>query len=125
MKQALRSFSFLFQGFFFTAFALINSEESFASTLRLDQIKLPPGFRISLYASDVEGARSLALSPNGALFVGTRAEGKVYAILDTNRDYKADRIITIASGLNMPNGVAFRDGSLFVAEVNRVLRFDK
>ena len=124
MKQILRGFSFLLQGFFFIAFVLINSEESFASTLRLDQIKLPPGFRISLYASEVEGARSLALSPNGTLFVGTRAEGKVYAVLDSNHDYKADKILTVASGLNMPNGVAFRDGSLFVAEVNRVLRFD-
>lgn len=92
--------------------------------LPLDKIKLPPGFQISLYASDVEGARSMALGKNGTLFVGTRHQGKVYAILDTNRDSQADRIITIADGLNMPNGVAFREGALYVAEVNRVLRFD-
>jgi glucose/arabinose dehydrogenase len=87
-------------------------------------ITLPPGFRIDIYADNVKGARSMALSPNGVLFVGTRNAGNVYAILDTNRDYKADKVITIASGLNEPNGVALKDGSLYVAEINRVIRFD-
>ncbi len=87
-------------------------------------ITLPPGFQISVFADNVDGARSMALSPNGTLFVGTRDVGKVYAIPDTNKDYKADEVITIASGLNMPNGVAFRNGSLYVAEVYRVLRYD-
>jgi len=96
----------------------------YSAPLPLNKIKLPPGFEISLYAENIEGARSLALNSNGTLFVGTRGEGKVYTVLDTNRDYKADKIVAIASGLNMPNGVAFRDGSLYVAEVNRVLRFD-
>ncbi len=90
----------------------------------LDQIKLPPGFAISLYASNVPGARSMTLSPKGTLFVGTRRQGSVYAIVDRDHDQKADEVITIASGLNMPNGVAFRDGSLYVAEVNRILRYD-
>jgi glucose/arabinose dehydrogenase len=62
----------------------------------------------------------MVLSPNGTLFVGTREEGKVYAILDHNKDSIADEVITIARGLNMPNGVAFRDGTLYIAEVNRV-----
>ena len=66
----------------------------------------------------------MTLSPGGTLFVGTRGEGNVYALRDTNRDYRADQVYTIASGLEMPNGVAFRDGSLYVAEVSRVLRFD-
>jgi glucose/arabinose dehydrogenase len=92
--------------------------------LPLDKIKLPPGFEISIYASNVADARSLALSPNGTLFVGTRPAGKVYAILDRNGDNKADEVITLAQGLNMPNGVAFRDGALYVAEVSRVLRYD-
>jgi glucose/arabinose dehydrogenase len=95
-----------------------------SAPLSLNKIKLPPGFEISLYAENIEGARSLCFSPEGTLFVGTRGQGRVYAVLDTNRDFKADEIITIASGLDMPNGVAFRDGSLYVAEVNRVLRFD-
>jgi len=92
--------------------------------LPLEQIKLPPGFQISIYATNVPNARSMTLSPNGTLFVGTRSAGNVYAIVDRNGDYKADEVITIAHGLNMPNGVAFRDGALYVAEVNRVLRYD-
>jgi glucose/arabinose dehydrogenase len=66
----------------------------------------------------------MVLSPNGILYVGTKDAGNVYAILDTNKDYKADEIITIASGLNMPNGVAYKDGALYVAEINRIIRFD-
>ena len=92
--------------------------------IHLNLIELPPGFRIDLYARDVPNARSLVMSPNGVLFVGTRSAGNVYAILDKNQDQVADEVIKIAEGLNMPNGVAFRDGALFVAEVDRILRFD-
>ncbi len=91
---------------------------------QLDKIILPEGFEIALYAPKVPNARSMTLTPNGTLFVGTRNEGKVYAIKDDDHDFKADRVITIARGLNMPNGVAFRDGALYVAEINRILRFD-
>lgn len=92
--------------------------------LPLSEIQLPPGFRISLYAKDVPDARSMALSAKGTLFVGTRQAGRVYAIIDQTQDGRADEVITIASGLTMPNGVAVRDHALYVAEVNRVLRFD-
>lgn len=96
----------------------------------LDRIKLPPGFEISLYAEVIKGPRSMALSPSGTLFVGTftnrigLAVGKVYAIRDNNGDYRADEVITIAKGLNYPNGVAFKDGHLYVAELDKILRFD-
>jgi glucose/arabinose dehydrogenase len=92
--------------------------------LPLDKIKLPPGFKIDIYASSVPGARSMTLSPNGTLYVGTRDQGNVYAIRDTNHDGKAEEVITIASGLHQPNGVAFRNGSLYVAEVSRISRYD-
>ncbi len=92
--------------------------------LPLDKITLPPGFRISLYAGNVPGARSMTLSPNGTLFVGSRGAGTVYAVVDRDRDSNAALVLTIARGLTMPNGVAFRDGALYVAEVNRVLRYD-
>jgi glucose/arabinose dehydrogenase len=95
-----------------------------AADIRLAEITLPPGFSIDLYAANVPGARSMAIGARGTLFVGTRREGKVYALVDRNGDQRADEVITIARGLNMPNGVAFRDGALFVAEVSRVLRFD-
>ena len=95
------------------------------SRLKLDRIKLPPGFNIEVYAPRVPNARSMTLSPSGILFVGSRGKGNVYAVLDHDRDYKADEVVVLASGMNMPNGVAFRDGALYVAEINRVLRFDQ
>jgi glucose/arabinose dehydrogenase len=92
--------------------------------LPLESIKLPEGFKIDVFAENVKNARSLCLSPKGTLFVGTRSEGNVYALLDTNGDKKADKQYLIAKDLKMPNGVAFRDGALFVAEVSRIIRFD-
>ncbi len=90
----------------------------------IGNIKLPPGFSISVYVDNIENARSMVMTPRGTLFVGTRTAGKVHAVLDHDGDNRADEVVTIAEGLFMPNGVAFLDGSLFVAEVNRVLRFD-
>ncbi len=90
----------------------------------LQLLRLPPGFRIDLYASDVPNARSLALSSKGTVFVGNRAQDKVYALVDADGDHRAETRHVIAEGLNMPNGVAVRDGALYVAEVNRILRFD-
>ena len=66
----------------------------------------------------------MTLSPKGTVFVGTRGGDKVYAVVDGDRDGKADNVYTIASGLDSPNGVAFRDGALYVAEISRILRFD-
>ena len=90
---------------------------------RLTQIELPEGFHIRVYAKGVPGARSLSLSPSGTLFVGTRSSGRVYALRDEDSNHKAERIILLASGLNRPNGVAFKDGDLYVAEVSRILRY--
>lgn len=92
--------------------------------LPLDTIQLPPGFTISLYAGDVNGARSLALGDEGTLFVGSRAAGNVYAITDANDDGVSDQTRVIARGLNNPNGVAFHDGALYVAEISRIIRYD-
>jgi glucose/arabinose dehydrogenase len=92
--------------------------------VQLNTIALPAGFRIEVYAGNVKGARSLARGDRGTLFVGSRQPGSVYAVVDADGDQKADRVVTIASGLTSPNGVAFSDGALYVAEVSRVLRFD-
>lgn len=86
-------------------------------------IKLPPGFSVSIFA-EVENARSLALSPSGIVYVGNRNEDKVYAVQDTDGDFVADKKWVLDSGLNMPNGVAFRDGDLYVAEVSRILKYE-
>jgi glucose/arabinose dehydrogenase len=85
-------------------------------------IKLPAGFRIAVYA-DVPNARQMALGPGGVVFVGSKSEGKVYAVVDRDGDHKADQVHVLARGLNQPSGVAFRDGTLYVAAVNRVLRW--
>lgn len=92
--------------------------------LPLDTITLPAGFAIDVYAGNVTGARSMTLSQNGTLFVGSRGPGNVYAIPDRDGDGRADAVITVASGLNSPNGVAFHNGSLYVAEIGRILRYD-
>src|SRR5262249_56720784 len=86
----------------------------------LETIKLPPGFSISIYATGVRNAREMALGANGTLFVGSMNAGNVYAVVDRDKDYKADEVIKIAAGLEMPSGIAFRDGSLYVAEIFRV-----
>lgn len=96
----------------------------------LDKIKLPPGFHISIYASGLTAPREMALSDKGTLFVGSLGQfgapavGNVYAVRDTNGDHKADQVLTIAKGLNYPNGVALHDGDLYVAEIGRILRYD-
>ena len=92
--------------------------------VQLDKIKLPKGFSISVWAEDVPDARSLAMNTDGSIiFVGNRQGKNVYALKDTNGDGKADKRYTLAEGLRMPNGVAFKDGDLYVAEVSRILRF--
>ncbi len=98
----------------------------------LDMIELPKGFKIELYSDQVPGARSMALGDDGTLFVGTRGRrssperlGSVYAVVDSNSDFKADKVLELERNLFMPNGVAFRDGSLYVAEPNRILRYDQ
>lgn len=88
------------------------------------RIQLPPGFKIELYATGVPNARSLALGAGGTVFVGSKRAGNVYALTAGGRHDKAGEVITIARGLQEPNGVAFHDGSLYVAEVSRVLRYD-
>lgn len=90
----------------------------------LSRINLPEGFEISVFASGIENARSMAVSPAGTVFIGNRGEDKVYALQDTDGDGKADKTHVIASDLKTPNGVAFNNGSLYVAEINRLLRYD-
>ncbi|WP_435625666.1 PQQ-dependent sugar dehydrogenase [Flagellimonas sp.] len=98
--------------------------EELASELPIERLKLPEGFKVEVYADGIDGARSMAMGNNGTLFVGTRNDKTVYAIQDRDHDYKADRVMILDSTLEVPNGIAFKDGSLYVAEVNRLLRYD-
>ena len=90
----------------------------------LDRMKLPDGFRIEVFADKVPGARSLALGDRGTVFVGTRKLDRVYALTDEDSDGRADKVRILARGLRIPNGVAFRRGTLYVAELTRIIRFD-
>ena len=98
--------------------------EEFTSSLPLERLNLPEGFSIDTYAENLEGARSMAMGTDGTLFVGTRNEGVVYALKDTDGDYKADKTYTIATDLEQPNGVAFKDGALYVAAVSRLFKYN-
>ena len=95
-----------------------------APALDLGQLTLPPGFQISVYAENVENAREMALGPRGTVFVGSRLAGKVHAVIDSDGDHKADRVVLIASGLQQPTGIAMRNGALYVATTSRILRYD-
>jgi glucose/arabinose dehydrogenase len=89
----------------------------------LDRIVLPKGFSIAVYA-DVEQARALTLGSKGTVFVGSLQRGTVTALVDSDRDGRADESHLVADDLNTAAGVAFRDGDLYVAEISRVLRLD-
>src|SRR5690606_24641892 len=99
--------------------------------VQLETVRMPPGFEISVYAEGVQAARQMALGAKGTLFVGSFGlltgqgnPGNVYAVRDTNNDGRADEVLTIARGLNQPNGVAFHQGALYVAEMQRIIRYD-
>lgn len=91
---------------------------------KVQEITLPEGFSISVFAEGITNARAMCWGDKGTLFVGSRSEGVVHAIRDTNSDGKADEHVVIAQKLNMPVGVAFKDGSLYVSAVDRILRYD-
>ena len=99
-------------------------EKSGPPSISLGYLEAPAGFEISIFAEGVTNARQMAMSDSGVLYVGSRREGKVYAVVDNNNDFLADSVYTIIEGLRLPNGVAYKDGALFVAEVSKVWRFD-
>lgn len=90
----------------------------------LDGLELPKGFSIEVYSTEVPNARSLARGPKGVVFVSNRTGHNVYALIDANGDQHVDRVQVVARGLDTPNGIAYRDGTLFIAEVGRLLRID-
>jgi glucose/arabinose dehydrogenase/sugar lactone lactonase YvrE len=85
---------------------------------------VPAGFQVAVFAENVENAREMALGSQGTVFVGSMRAGKVHAVIDRDGDHKADRVVLIAQGLDQPNGVAIRNGALYVATASKILRFD-
>ncbi len=105
---------------------LVHPDFAHAEKTRFDlaQLKAPPGFHISVFAEDVDGARMLIFSPGGVLLVSESGEGKVVALPDSKRAGKAERAVTVLDGLNEPHGLAFYEGKLYVAENDKVRRYD-
>ncbi len=85
---------------------------------------LPVNFHIEIFAENLPNARTLALGDDGVVYVGTRQQGSVYAVQDADGDGVADKQFILAEGLYMPNGVAYKDGDLYVAETHRIIRFN-
>jgi len=126
LKDGFMNFKFIFRITLVLSFCFIGcfpglSEES---NPQINGLKLPPGFSISIFCDNVPGVRSMTLSPEGVVIAGTREES-VYAIIDEDRDGKADQVRTILEGMNMPNGVAFHEGDLYVAEVNQIWKLSR
>lgn len=94
----------------------------------LKKFRLPLGFSISVYTDQVPSARAMVVSPSGIVFVGSRdnkrAGGKVYAVVPSQQQGEAPKVVTVASGLDSPIGVTLLNGALYVAEMTRVVRFD-
>src|SRR3978361_1738910 len=95
------------------------SDAELASLMK--KIKLPAGFKIEVYASNVLAARQMAWGDKGTLFVGSFGLGNVYAITDNGGKKE---VKTILKGLNMPTGLAFRDGSLYVIAVDKLIKYE-
>jgi glucose/arabinose dehydrogenase len=87
----------------------------------VNKIQLPPGFKVEVWAHGIPGARMMARAANGAVFVGTRTIGRVYVVYE--KDGKRVSKI-VAQKLNQPNGVLMHNGSLYIAAINRVFRYD-
>jgi len=92
-----------------------------ADKLPVDKIKLPAGFKAEVWSSGHPGGRTMVMGDKGTLFMGTRLIGRVYAL--TEKDGKRE-VKTLLSGLTQPNGLAFKDGSLYVFAINKVFRYD-
>ncbi len=89
----------------------------------LEHVTIRGGYKIDYFAYDVPGARSLAVGETGVVYVGTRTEGVVYALVDADQDGQAEERYIVASGLNSPNGVVYTGGDLYIAEIHRIIKF--
>ena len=120
----INSLSIIFLNIFIDSI-FVNQSSNLEIDSFLEKIVLPEGFEIKIYADDVENARSMAISPSGTIFVGNRNGDNVFALKDTDGDNVIDKKYLITNKLkNMPNGVAFHDGDLYVAEVNKIWKFE-
>jgi glucose/arabinose dehydrogenase len=87
-----------------------------------EALRLPPGFTIEVFARDLGRARFLAVDPAGTLLVSVPRSGQVLALPDPHRTGRAERVVPVLEGLDLPHGLAFHEGALYVAETGRVVR---
>jgi glucose/arabinose dehydrogenase len=91
------------------------------SDIPVERLKVPPGFKVEIWASGMPGARHMTRGPKGKIYAGTRAMGRVYEITDA-RGSRTSRVLV--DKLTQPNGVVFNGDSLYVFAIDKVLRFD-
>ncbi|MDX1572386.1 MAG: PQQ-dependent sugar dehydrogenase [Methylophaga sp.] len=112
-------------GLLFAALGLVSVNviaDAKDAQANLHKLNVPDGFNVEIYA-EVPDARQMALGQStGTVFVGTRYEN-VYAVVDKDKDRKADKVVTILNDLKVGNGVAMHEGNLYVAEQNRIARY--
>ena len=101
-----------------------SAGEDVGSQAVLSKIKVPKGFVVSFFAEGIDNARSMAPGDNGVVYVATGRRDEVWALQDSDGDGRADKRFLLASGLNMPNGVAYADNTLYVAEIHRIIKFE-
>ncbi len=115
---------FLLLSFWLPSFVLPELAHAANTPFDLGKLKAPPGFHISVFADNIDSARMLIFTPGGVLLVSESGEGKVVALPDPKHTGHAARTVTILSGLNEPHGLAFYEGKLYVAENDKVRRYD-
>ncbi|MGA2354099.1 MAG: PQQ-dependent sugar dehydrogenase [Terriglobales bacterium] len=108
----------------FALFAFTNPAHGENTPLDLSRLKLPEGFHISVFADNIDSARMLTFTPGGELLVSESGEGKVVALRDPKHTGKAVQTVIVLSGLNEPHGMAFYEGQFYVAENDKVRRYD-
>lgn len=91
----------------------------------LSHLIVPKGFNIEVFAENIDNPRQMALSDSGVIYVGSRRAGNVYALVDENNDGKADKQWLVAEYLQQPSGLAVHNGDLYVADINKILKFSE
>jgi glucose/arabinose dehydrogenase len=104
----------------FVAFGSLHAQEAFNAA----RLQLPQGFHLSVFESDVDSPRMMVFSPGGVLIASLSDVGKVVALPDPQHSGTAQRVVTVAEKLNEPHGLAFYRGQLYIAENDKVRRYD-
>ncbi|PMG30673.1 L-sorbosone dehydrogenase [Shewanella sp. 10N.286.52.C2] len=113
-KTALKALSVL-------ALTQMTVVKAFAADTMM--ITVTKGFGLTLYASDLGDAKQMAMGTNGTLFVGSKKSGTIYALVDSDNDGQVNKRYLIGKGLEYPEAIAFHDGDLYVADQDRILRY--